>query len=105
MSTQKLICIVFVLCAVMIFLKTSPMIFMKNKVKNKFLKSFLAYIPCAVLTSMTLPEVFSSTSTPWSASIAVVVAIALAYFGKSLISVTVFSTITVFIVEQLIKLF
>lgn len=105
MSTQKLICIVFVLCAVMIFLKTSPMIFMKNKVKNKFLKSFLAYIPCAVLTSMTFPEVFSSTSTPWSASIAVVVAVVLAYFGRSLISVTIFSTITVFIVEQLIKLF
>lgn len=103
MSVSKLMCIVFVLCAVMIFLKTTPMLFMKGKVKNKFLKSFLAYIPCAVLTSMTFPEVFYSTNTPWSASIAVIVAVLLSYFGQSLISVIVSSTITVFVVEQIIK--
>lgn len=103
MSVSKLICIVFVLCIVMIFLKTIPMLFMKGKVKNKFLKSFLAYIPCAVLTSMTFPEVFYSTNTPWSASIAVIVAVLLSYFGQSLISVIVSSTITVFVIEQIIK--
>lgn len=103
MSVSKLMCIVFVLCAVMIFLKTTPILFIKSKVKNRFLRSFLAYIPCAVLTSMTFPEVFFSTSTPWSASIAVVVAILLSYFGQNLISVIIFSTVTVFLVEQIMK--
>ena len=102
MSLSKSIFIVFVLCAVMIFLKTTPMLFMKKKVENKFLKSFLAYIPCAVLTSMTFPEVFSSTSSPWSASIAVITAVILSYFGQSLISVIIFSTIAVFVVEQVL---
>ncbi len=103
MSISKSLCIVFTLCLIMIFLKTTPMLFMKKKVKNKFLKSFLAYIPCAVLTSMTFPEVFSSTSSPISATIAVIISILLSYFGQSLISVIVFSTVTVFVVEQIIK--
>lgn len=103
MSTPKLLCTVFVLCGVMIFLKATPMLFINGKIKNKFLKSFLAYIPCAVLTSMTFPEVFFSTSNPWSASIAVVVAISLSYLEKSLISVIIFSTIAVFIAEQLMN--
>ena len=104
MSAQHLIYISLAMCAVMVIMRTAPMLFMKNKVKNKFLQSFLAYIPCAVLTSMTFPEVFSSTSNIWSASAGALAAIALAYFNQGLIVVTLSSTAVVFIVEQLMNL-
>lgn len=103
MSTQHLIFISLALCAVMVIMKTVPMLFMKNKVKNRFLQSFLAYIPCAILTSMTFPEIFSSTSGIWSASAGALAAIILAYLNQGLIVVTLSSTAVVFVVEQLMN--
>lgn len=88
---------------VMAVLRVVPLLFFKKKIKNKFLNSFLAYIPYAVLTSMTFPEVFHSTSSVWSASIGVVAALILSYFGQSLIVVALSSTAIVFLVEQLMK--
>jgi len=72
---------------------------------NKFFNSFLAYIPYAVLTSMVFPEVFSSTSGIVSASIGVVAAIILSYFGQSLLIVSLSSALVVFVVEQIMRLY
>ena len=103
MSHSKFILAILAMSAVMIALKVLPMIFCKEKIKNKFLRSFLAYIPYAVLTSMVFPEVFYSTSNIISATFGVIAAIALSYFGQSLMVVALSSTAVVFIVEQIIK--
>lgn len=103
MNNQQFVYAVLAMAAVMISFRVVPLLFFKNKIKNRFLQSFLAYIPYAVLTSMTFPEVFHSTSTVLSASIGVVAALILAYFGQSLIVVALSSTVVVFIVEQLMK--
>ena len=52
---------------------------------------------------MTFPEVFHSTSSVISASIALVAAVVLAYFGQSLIVVALSSTAVAFVVEQVMK--
>lgn len=104
MSNQNFWYAIFAMAAVMIFFRAIPILFFKNKIKNKFLQSFLAYIPYAVLTSMTFPEVFRSTSNVLSASIGLVAALVLAYFGQSLIVVALSSTAVVFIVEQIMNL-
>ena len=103
MDNQQFLYAVLAMAAVMISFRVVPILFFKNKIKNKFLQSFLAYIPYAILTSMTFPEVFRSTSSVLSASIGVVAAVVLAYFGQSLIVVALSSTIVVFIVEQVMK--
>ncbi len=103
MDKQQFLYAVLAMAVVMISFRVVPILFFKNKIKNKFLQSFLAYIPYAVLTSMTFPEVFRSTSSVLSASIGVAAALILAYFGQSLIVVALSSTATVFIVEQIMK--
>lgn len=103
MSIQKLFIAVFAMGLVMSLLRIMPILFLKKKIKNRFLQSFLAYIPFAVLTSMTFPEVFHSTSSVISASIALVAAVVLAYFGQSLIVVALSSTAVAFVVEQVMK--
>ena len=103
MSTTNFIFAVLAMAAVMIFFRVIPLLFFKGKIKNKFLYSFLAYVPYAVLTSMTFPEVFHSTSTVTSAVFGVIVAIVLSYFEQSLIVVALSSTASVFIVEQVMK--
>ncbi len=104
MSVQSLIYAILAMGVVMLVLRVIPILF-KKKIKNKFFNSFLAYIPYAVLTSMIFPEVFSSTSGVVSASIGVVAAVILSYFGQSLLVVSLSSALVVFVVEQIMRLY
>ncbi len=81
-----------------------PLVLIKKKIHNQFLLSFLYYIPFAVLAVMTIPAIFSSTSSVLSAVIATVAAVILAYFEKSLLTVAAVSCGVVFLVELLEKL-
>ena len=104
MDTQKFIYAIFAMTAVMLGVKIIPILLCKKKIKNVFIKSFLEYIPYAVLTSMIFPEAFvNSTGNVWSASIAVVAAIILSYIGQSLVVVALSSTLVAFIVEQVMR--
>ena len=105
MDNQKFIYAIFAMTAVMLGVKIIPILFCKKKIKNVFIKSFLEYIPYAVLTSMIFPEAFFySTGNVWSASIAVVAAVILSYVGQSLVVVALSSTLVAFIVEQVMRL-
>ena len=104
MSIQSLIYAVLAMGLVMLALRVIPILFFRKKIKNKFFNSFLAYVPYAVLTSMVFPEVFSSTSGVVSASIGVVAAIVLSYFGQSLLIVSLSSALIVFVAEQIMRL-
>ncbi|MBQ4086733.1 MAG: AzlD domain-containing protein [Clostridia bacterium] len=81
-----------------------PLVLMKKKIKNRFLLSFLYYMPYAVLSVMTIPAIFSSTANMVSAAIGFVVAVILAYFEKSLVQVAALSCVAVFIAEYVMKL-
>ena len=103
MSEQNFIYAVFVMCGVMVAVKVIPILFCKEKIKNTFIKSFLEYIPFAVLTSMIIPEIFHSTSSVISAVIGFIAAIILAYVGQSLVVVALSTTFIVFIAEQIMQ--
>lgn len=104
MSNTNLIYAIIAMTAVMIFVRIIPLLFFKKKVQNRFLKSVLAYVPCAVLTSLAFPEIFHSTGSVVSASVGAVVALIFAYFDPSLIVVALSSSAAVFLVEQIAKL-
>lgn len=105
MDAQRFIYAIFAMAAVMLGVKVIPILFCKNKIKNVFVKSFLEYIPYAVLTSMVFPEAFTnSTGNILSASIAVLAAVVLSYIGQSLVVVALSSTLVAFIVEQVARL-
>ncbi len=74
-----------------------PLVLVKKKIKNKFLLSFLYYIPYAVLAVMTIPAIFYSTSSAVSASLGFAAAVVLAYFEKSLLTVAGVSCAVVFV--------
>ena len=81
-----------------------PFVLVRKKIKNRFILSFLHYIPYAVLSVMTIPAIFMSTSSVFSASAGFIVAVVLAYSGGSLLKVAALSSLTVFIVEWIIRL-
>ena len=81
-----------------------PMTFVRRKIKNRFLRSFLFYIPSACLTAMTFPAMVFATGSVISGAISFAVAVFLAYRGKSLVTVAACSCISVFLVELIVKL-
>lgn len=64
-----------------------PLVLMKGRITNRFLLSFLHYIPYAVLSVMTIPAIFTATGSLTSAAAGFAVALLLAWKGRSLLTV------------------
>ena len=88
-----------VMALVTYLVRMLPLVLVRKRIKNKFLLSFLHYIPYAVLSAMTIPAIFYSTTDWVSAWAGFLVSIALAYFEKSLLTVAVGACAMVFIVQ------
>lgn len=104
MNYSKLVIIIFICALVMYLIRMLPLVFCKGKIKSKFLQSFLEYVPYAVLTSMTIPEIFTCTPNTFACISGFIVAVLLAYFGQGLLTVALSSTVVVFIIGQLAEL-
>lgn len=76
-----------------------PLLFVRKRIKNKFLKSFLYYVPCVVLTVLAFPAVFTSTGNFASGIAAAVVCTALACMRRGLITCMLGSVATALAVE------
>ena len=72
--------------------------------RQRFFRSFLYYIPYAVLAVMAIPAMFHATSYLASGIIGAAVAIILAYLFKNLIIVASGSCVAVLIAELIIPL-
>ncbi len=92
-----------VMAGITYLIRMVPLVLVKEKIKNRYILSFLYYIPYAVLSAMTVPAIFYATSSPISASAGFVAALILAYFGRSLLTVAALSSAAVFIAELIIK--
>lgn len=81
-----------------------PLTLFKKPIKSRFLRSFLHYVPVACLTAMTFPAILTSTNSIFSGVAGLVVAVALAFWRRSLILVAAGAAGAVFLTELLIKL-
>ena len=85
-------------------IRSIPFAAVNKKIENRFIKSFLHYIPYAVLTAMTFPAILYATDYMISAAVGFIVAILFAWKGKSLTTVAVAACVAVFFVELLLGL-
>jgi branched-subunit amino acid transport protein len=81
-----------------------PLVLVKKKIQNRFLLSFLYYVPYAVLSAMTVPAIFFATDHILSAAIGFVVAFFLAFKNKSLLTVAASACGAVLLAELIFKL-
>lgn len=105
MDYQRILTAIFIMALVTYLPRMLPLAIFKKKIQNKFVRSFLAYVPYAVLAAMTFPEIFTSTSNFISALAGTAVAVALAYFGRGLLTVALSATAAVFLTEQILSYF
>ena len=88
-----------VMAEVTYLVRMLPLVLVKGKFKNRFVQSFLYYVPYAVLGTMTFPAVFYSTGNVTFAAVGTAVALVLAYFEKSLIVVAASASASVLLLE------
>ena len=93
-----------VMAAVTYALRLLPMLFIKKKITNRFLRSVLYYVPYSVLAVMTIPAIFFVTSNVIVGILAAAVAITLAYFRRSLITVALGAATTVLLAEWIVRM-
>ena len=79
-----------------------PMAIFRKKITNIRVRSFLYYVPYAVLAAMTIPAIFYATDSVLAAVIGLTVACILAWLEKGLLTVAIASCITVFLVERIL---
>lgn len=79
-----------------------PLTLMQKKIENKFIRSFLYYVPYACLTAMTIPSIFTATRSVYSAVVGFVVAIIIAKKSNNLVLVAGMACLAVFIMELIV---
>ena len=95
---------ILVMAVVTYLIRMLPLTLFQKEIKSRFLRSFLAYVPCACLAAMTFPAILYATNSVFSGLAGLVVAVLLAFFGKSLVTVAACSCAAVFVSEQLLSL-
>ena len=92
---------IYIACmaGVTFLIRVLPLTLIRKEIKNKTLRSFLYYVPYVTLAVMTFPAILHATQSPIAAAVALVAAILLAWFGRSLFFVAVSSCLIVFLLE------
>ena len=93
---------ILIMGAVSYLIRAIPMTLLRKPIKNRFIKSFLYYVPYVTLAVMTFPAIINATQSPISGILALAVGIITAAFGFNLIKVAVSCCLTVFVAELII---
>ena len=91
-----------VMAAVMYLIRMLPLTLIRRKITNRYIRSFLYYVPYATLSAMTFPAILTATGSVISAAIGFAAALLLAFRGKSLLTVAVFASAVVLVCELIL---
>lgn len=83
-------------------IRVTPMVLFRGRIQSPFIKTFLHYIPYCILTAMIVPSIFTSTTSLTSAVGGFIVALILAWYEKSLITVSISAVVAAYIIESLL---
>lgn len=104
MDNSRILIYVFIMAGITYLIRMIPMVVFKKKIKSSFVKSFLFYVPYAVLGAMIFPDVLTSTATLWSAIAGTITAMVLSYKEKGLLMVALSACLTVYVTERILRL-
>ena len=88
-----------VMALVSYIIRILPLTLIRKPIRNRFIQSFLYYVPYVTLAVMTFPAIVNATQSPVAGAVALAVGIAAAWFGASLFQVSVACCAVVFVLE------
>ena len=99
MSPFRILLCTAIMAVTTYLIRMLPMAAVRTKVKSVFVRSFLYYVPYAVLSAMTFPSILYAAGSLISGIIGCTAAVILAYLNKSLLTVAVSATGDALIVQ------
>lgn len=97
--THNIYLYILVVAAVTYLIRVLPLTLIRREIKNRFVRSFLYYVPYVTLAAMTFPAMIHATDSIWSGLAALVVGILMAWFSGNLFLVAFSACGVVFLVE------
>ena len=88
-----------VMAAVSYAIRVLPLTLIRKPIKNRFIRSFLYYVPYVTLAVMTVPAILSATQSPIAGAAALLAGIVAAWLGAGLFPVSVICCVLVFVLE------
>ncbi len=90
---------IFIMAAVSYAIRALPMTLIQRPITNRFVQSFLYYVPYVTLAVMTFPAIVNATQSPISGTVALLAGIVAAWLGADLFKVAIVCCSVVLITE------
>ena len=97
--THNIYIYIAIMAGVSFLIRTLPLTLIRKPITNRFLRSFLFYVPYVTLSVMTFPAIMHATQSPGAGAAAMLVGIACSWCGLGLLPVSLLCCATVFILE------
>ena len=91
-----------IMAGVTYLIRVLPLTLIRRPIKNRFIQSFLFYVPYVTLAVMTFPAIVEATQSPVAGALALCAGVVLAYLGAGLFPVAVSCCAVVLIAEFLL---
>lgn len=98
-DTVKILLYILIMILTTNGIRVLPLTIIRKPIKNRFVKSFLYYVPYVTLAVMTFPAIMEATQSPVAGLAALFGGIVAAYFGLGLFPVSVICCLIVFVLE------
>jgi len=85
--------------AVIYLIRVLPLTLIRRPIQSRFIRSFLHYVPYVTLSVMTFPAIVEATASPAAGIAALLVGVAAAWLGGSLLTVAGACCAVVFLLE------
>ncbi len=97
--THNIYIYLLIMAGVTYAIRVLPLTLIRKQIKNRFLQSFLYYVPYVTLSVMTFPAILDATQSPIAGTAALVIGIAAAWMNAGLFPVSVICCAVVFVLE------
>lgn len=92
-----------VMAGVTYLIRALPLVLVRKKIENRFISSFLYYIPYAVLGCMTFPVILYSTNDICSGIAGTIAGLFFAYQKKGLLFVAIAAVLAVLVIKEVVR--
>ena len=93
----------FIMAGITYLTRALPILIFRKKIKNRFVQSFLFYMPYAVLAAMTFPAIFTATGNVISSVAGTIAALILSFVSGNLFLVPLGTAAVALIVNLFIR--
>ena len=90
---------ILIMASVTFLIRVLPMTLIRRPITNRFIKSFLYYVPYVTLSVMTFPAIINATQSAVAGAVALVLGIIAARMNAGLLKVASICCVVVFVLE------